>query len=269
MAPEATSRRLLIAAVIVLVAAGAFWLLLLSPKRKEAAELSTQVESQQQVLTEAQTRQAEGEAAKKAFATDYRNMVVLGKAVPEGDETASLIVQIAAIAHRDHVVFEELALEGGSGESAATTSLAPEAGPSSVPTPVPPTEAETALLPLGATVGEANLGTMPYKLRLQGSYAHLADFIGGVERLIKTRHEHLKVDGRLLTMGGFSLTPEGTNYKVLAAEIGFTAYLAPPSAEPSVVGTEEAGAVEGETVTSPEAGTTTASPSSYSTGEAR
>ena len=267
MVPEANSRRLLIAAVIVLLATGAFWLLLLSPKRKEAAELSTQVESQQQVLTEARAKEAEGEAAKKAFPKDYRNMVVLGKAVPEGDETASLVIQIAAIAHRDHVEFEELALESGGGESSSTAALAPEAGPSSVPTPVPPTEAETALLPLGASVGEANLGAMPYELRLKGSYAHLADFIGGVEHLIKTRHEHLKVDGRLLTMAGFSLNPEDVSSNRLGAEIGFTAYLAPPSTEPSVVGTEEA--VEGETVTSPEAGTTTASPSSYSTGAAR
>jgi Tfp pilus assembly protein PilO len=269
MAPEANSRRLLIAAAIVLLATGAFWLLLLSPKRKEADELATQIESQQQVLTEAQTRQAEGEAAKKDFAKDYRDMVVLGKAVPEGDETASLIVQIAAIAHRDHVGFEELALEAGSGESATATSPAQEAGPSSVPTPVPPTEAETALLPLGATVGEANLGAMPYKLHLVGTYSHLADFIGGVERLIKTHHEHLKVDGRLLTLAGFSLDPEGKNDRVLGAEIGFTAYLAPPSTEPAGVGAEEAGSVEGETAPAPEAETTTASPSSYSTGEAR
>ncbi len=269
MAPEANSRRLVIAAAIVLLAAGAFWLLLLSPKRKEADELASQVESQQQVLTEVQTKQAEGEAAKKAFPKDYRDMVVLGKAVPEGDETASLIVQIVAIARRDHVGFEELALEGGTSESVAETSLSQEAGPSSVPTPVPPTEAETALLPLGATVGQANLGAMPYKLRLTGTYTHLADFIGGVERLIKTHHEHLKIDGRLLTLAGFSLVPQTEGVKDLAAEIGFTAYLAPPNTEPSVVGTEEAGAVEGETVTSPEAGTTTASPSSYSTGEAR
>jgi Tfp pilus assembly protein PilO len=271
MTAEADSRRLLIAVAIVLLAAAAFWLLLLSPKRKEADELATQVASQQQVLTEAQTKEAEGEAARKAFPKDYREMVVLGKAVPEGDETASLIVQIATIASRSHVEFQDLTLESTGGESTETASLAQEAGPSSAPKPVPPTEAEAALLPLGATVGEANLGAMPYKLSLLGTYSHVADFIQGVERLIKTHDEHLTVNGRLLTMDGVSLTPEGDDRSsILSAEIGFTAYLAPPSAEPAEVAAGEVGAIEGEApVTAPEAETTTASPSSYSTGEAR
>jgi Tfp pilus assembly protein PilO len=266
------SSRTVVAIAAVLVLLAGFWLLILGPKRKEANDLATELDQQAQVLTEAQAKATEALAAKQSFPSDYRQLVVLGKAVPESDETASLLVLLNRISADAGVSFDSLSLESGS-ESSAATVTAPEAGPTAAPTPAPPTEAEAALLPLGATVGTANLGVMPYNLTFTGSFFQIADFIRGIERQIRTTQAGVDVRGRLITLDGFSLTRDtDAGFPNLQAEFAVTAYLTPPSqsggtlpptgTEPSVT---EAGAVP-----APEAATTTTgAPSSYTTGEAR
>lgn len=270
MSSEANTRRIAVAVAIVLLAAAAFWLLLLSPKRKEADEWATRAETQQLTLSEAQSKAAEASAARKTFPKNYREMILLGKAVPEGDETAALIVQIADIAHRTHVRFGNLTLESGGEATASAT--AQEAGPTTTPTPIPPTEAEAALLPLGATLGSSDLAVMPYTLDLTGNYSQVTEFVGSVERLIKTHERGLSVDGRLLTLNAFSLSPAAEKKhgkELLAVEMRLTAYLAPPAAESPEAGLEAAGVEAGAPEATTEGETTTASPSSFSTGEAR
>ena len=60
-------------------------------------------------------------------------------------------------------------------------------------------------MPLGATVGPAGLAVMPYTLTFTGNFFHVADFIKGLDSLVKTQNEKVAVDGRLLTVNGFSL----------------------------------------------------------------
>ena len=157
----------------------------------------------------------------------------------------------------------------------STAATAPEAGPSFAPQPLPPTEAEAALLPLGAPVGTAGLGVMPYNLHFTGSFFQIADFIQGIERQIKLNQAGVNVLGRLVTIDGFSLTPDAdAGFPNLQAEFAVTAYVTPPSslsgealpASSESPTTTESGAVPAE----PEASATaTGAPSSFTTGEAR
>jgi Tfp pilus assembly protein PilO len=268
--------RALVGLVLVVVFAGALWLLLISPKRKEANELKTQLTSLQQNLATAQGQANEALVAKKAFPTDYQQMILLGKAVPEGSETASLLVSLNRIGDRTKTDFEGLILsssETGVTEAAAT---AGQAGPTAVAEPVPPTEAEAALLPLGATVGTANLGVMPYSLTFTGGFFQIANFIEEVESQIKTGKGKLTIDGRLITIDGFSLVGLAETGGKLSAEFTVTTYLVPPSGGTTSATTEvtlptEATGEAGAVPTSPPAAAAaaTGTPSSYTTGEAR
>ena len=49
---------------------------------------------------------------------------------------------------------------------------------------------------------------MPYTLTFNGNFFQIADFIKGLDSLVKTQNEKVAVDGRLITIDGFSLTPD-------------------------------------------------------------
>jgi Tfp pilus assembly protein PilO len=213
-------------ALAVALVAAAFWVLAISPKREEAKKLNTQAEQVRGSLAQHRAEIATAEEARRDFADEYERLVVLGKAVPGSDETASLLVQVNHIADHAHVRFSTLALasEGG-GESAETPLPAGEAAGESAS----PTEVAAATLPLGATVGAAGLAVMPYTLDFTGSFFHIADFIEGLDSLVKTQSEKVTVDGRLLTVNGFSLqAAPKAGFPQLEATFSVTTYLTPP-----------------------------------------
>lgn len=222
-----SSSRLTVVAILgVVVLAIAFWALALSPKREEAAKLSEQVEQAEISLSQHRAEIVAGEEARKDFADEYQRLVVLGKAVPGDDDTASLLVQVNHIADEAEVRFSNLALasEGG-GEAEAAT--APPAGGEGVP--ISPTEAAAATMPLGAAVGPAGLAVMPYTLTFDGSFFEVADFIEGLDSLVATQKEEVAVDGRLLTVNGFSLqAAPKAEFPELQATFSVTTYLMPP-----------------------------------------
>ena len=113
-----SANRMIVAILIVAALAIGFWVLLLSPKQKEADDLSAEVDALQVTLAEADNLVAAAEAAKREFPDNYRQLVVLGEAVPEGDETASLLVELNRIAASSKVSFESIQLASG-GEATA------------------------------------------------------------------------------------------------------------------------------------------------------
>lgn len=218
-----SSNKLIVAILVVAALAVGFWMVLLSPKREEAGELAAEAGQIEAALTEARGRLAQAEEAKRAFPADYRQLVVLGKAVPQGDETSSLLVELSKISRRSKVSFNSITLEEGSGgeESAATASTDPAAT-------VPPSEAAAALLPLGAAIGPAGLGVVPYSLKFSGSFFHVADFMAGIDSLVKSS-DQVAVDGRLVTLDGFALTENpDAGFPYLNANFAVTAYVTPP-----------------------------------------
>jgi Tfp pilus assembly protein PilO len=230
-----SSNKTVIAALAVVVLAIAFWMLLLSPKRDEASKLGAQVKEAKASLAQHRAEVAQALAAREQFPVNYQQLVVLGKAVPGDDDTASLLVQLNRISERAGVSFQALTLEAAEGEvPTPPAASAPEApsteGASGSPASLAsPTEVAASTLPLGAAVGPAGLGVMPYTLTFTGDFFHIADFIKGLDSLVKTQNERVSVDGRLLTINGFSLAPDPTiGFPALEATFSVTTYLTPP-----------------------------------------
>lgn len=257
-----STNRMIVAILVIGALAVGFWMLLLGPKRAEVDELNEQVSTLNTGLVQAQGEVAVAEEAKRAFPADYRQLVSLGEAVPEGDETSSLLVELSTIARDSKVSFEGLQLNS-TGEAAAEapavvpTEPAPagEAGAVPAAVTVPPTEAAASLLPLGATIGPAGLGAMPYTLTFSGSFFQIADFIAGLDKLIDTEEAKVGVQGRLVTIDGFSLTPRagGANPKL---DVSFlvTTFVTPPELGTTAGATPTAPAPSTPTPASTEAG---------------
>jgi Tfp pilus assembly protein PilO len=227
--------------LLIAVLAGAFWILLLSPKRDEASKLDAQVKQLESSLAQHESEVAAAEEARQEFPVDYEHLVVLGKAVPADDETASLLVQLNRIADGSGVRFQtlELASSGEGQEGAASSPPASASGE-----PVSATEASASLMPLGAAVGPAGLAVMPYSLTFTGNFFKIADFIKGLDSLVKTTNEEVGVDGRLITINGFSLTEDSeAKFPALQASFSVTTYLTPPS-EGAVAGASPEGPEE-------------------------
>jgi Tfp pilus assembly protein PilO len=224
-----SSNRLVVAIVVVAVLAIAFWMALLSPARKEASDLSAQVTAARQSLAVHESEVSQALEARREFAADYQDLILLGKAVPGDDDTASLLVQINRIARRARVGFTDLTLaaSGGEGEEApAPVESESSEGSSS---PISPTEAAASTMPLGAAIGPAGLAVMPYELKFKGDFFQLADFLKGLDSLVKTENERVAVSGRLMTVDSFSLSPDQIiGFPMLEASIAITTYLTPP-----------------------------------------
>jgi Tfp pilus assembly protein PilO len=230
------NNRLVIAVLAIVVLAVAFWMLLLGPKREEAGTLRTQVNEAQTQLTQHRAEVAQALEARKEFATDYQHLVILGKAVPSDDDTSSLLVQVNRIADKAKVSFRTLTLAASEGEATAPAPAAPAApeapstetstAPASLPSP---TEVAASTLPLGAAIGPAGLDVLPYDLSFKGKFFQIADFIKGLDSLVKTQNAKVGVDGRLVTINGFSLSPDqDVGFPFLEATFSVTTYLTPP-----------------------------------------
>lgn len=235
----------LIASILVIVAlAAGFWILVISPKREEANRLSTEVEQLTTSVESARSEVAVATAAKRSFPADYRQLVVLGQAAPAGDETASLLVELEGLADSAGASFKSIQLNSASSEGeaappAAVPSPAPEAaatgstGAVQAAATVPPTELAASLSPLGASVGPAGLYVMPYTLEFSGGFFQIAKFIREVDGLVTPGKQGVAVNGRLITIGGFSLNSEGEGEdggggSGLTATLSVTTFLSPP-----------------------------------------
>ena len=229
------SNRLLIAGGVLVALIAAFWLLLLSPKREESASLAKKVDGLEAQVSQVRQQADAAAEAKEGYADDYEQLVLLGKAVPGDDDTASFMVQVDQIAAEAGIEFRSLELSQASAETAAPAPAAPApttppADPAAAaPVAAPATEATAALLPIGASVGAAGLGVMPYSLSFRGQFFQVADFIAGLDSLVKTTNGELAADGRLVTIDGFALTEdEERGFPMLEATFAVTTYLTPP-----------------------------------------
>jgi Tfp pilus assembly protein PilO len=241
------SNRIIVAMLVVVALAVAFWMVLLSPKKKEVDKLDKQVAKQEQLLASHQAEVQSGLAAQKAFPSAYRDLVVLGKAAPADDDTASLMVQLSRNARSSGVRFETFVLNPGGGGEAETPEAVPPPEPGQSSSTVPPTEVAASTMPLGASIGPAGLAVMPYTLTFKGNFFNVADFIHGLDSLVRSNNEKVEVTGRLITINGFTLSEDPSKkFPALQAEFTVTTFLVPP----------EQGVTAGATPTSPEPTTT-------------
>lgn len=229
------SERAIISGAVVLVLAVAFYMLVLSPKRAEVSELDEEVTSLEASIAQQEQMVAFGKQARQEFPRDYGRMVVLGKAVPDQADSASLMVELSAMAGDAGVQFRGITLNDQASGEGTTTAPAPaapapaapaegegaaapagESAPTdpsaasattAAPTPAPATEAGAANLPIGAVVGTAGLPTLPYALSFKGGFFGMADYLGLVDDLVyfDGNGDQVKVNGRLMTVDGFAL----------------------------------------------------------------
>lgn len=243
---QSTSTQLIVAMLAIAALALVFWMMLLSPKREEANELGTKIDTVESSLAQHQAEVAEGERAREEFPVAYQRLVVLGKAVPTNDDIASLLVQINRLARGAGNNFSNITLSSDGGGSTEGTSGAAAS----------PTEAEASLLPLGSEIGPAGLGVMAYTVELEGNFFEVADFLEGLDALVRTREANVTVDGRLMTINSFTLEgDQELGFPALEGSVSVTTYLTPP----------DQGITGGETLTTPP--TESATPASATIGE--
>lgn len=288
---KASDKGIILGVLFAVVLVG-FYLKVLSPKREKASQLSEEVTKLKSSIDVAEQNVAYGEDARQRFPAYYGRMVVLGKAVPERADTASLLVQLNSIASRSNVKFNGLKLSQGSSASGTSGAAPATSGSSSTGTsttstpttsttpspstpsgsstpataastsaaPAPATEASAASVPLGASVGPAGLSTLPYSLSFQGTFFDVADFFAGLDSLNQVREGSAMVaaDGRLMTVDGFSLSIEDQTAGAsppLSVALAVTTYVT-PSSEGLTAGASPSG--PGPSLSQPETQTTSA-----------
>lgn len=225
---KGTDRAVLVAflAVGFLVA---FYMMSIKPKREEAALLGDEVAALEAQVAEQEQIATYAQQARDDFPKYYGRMVVLGKAVPEGADTASLLVTLNSLSNEAGIAFQsfQLAASGDSAAAAAapvapttpppttdgstpppadgstppadgstppadgSTAPAPAVGstPTGTTTAAPATESAAAALPIGATVGTAGLPTLPYDLDFKGNFFQIADFVSELDKDISLRED--------------------------------------------------------------------------------
>ncbi len=163
------SERAIIFGVVVAALAIGFYVLLLGPKRDKASELSKQIGDLHASISHEQQVADFGEQARRDFPRYYGRLVVLGKAVPQQADSASLLVQLNSIAHRSKVTFNSLALaqdssSAGTGTSADSTApTTPPATGSTGTSATPPSTpaAGTSTTPASGTSSSSSGTTAP------------------------------------------------------------------------------------------------------------
>jgi Tfp pilus assembly protein PilO len=245
---KATERNNILFVIPLVLALVAFWFLVLSPKQKEASDLEKQIGKVEREVEQQQLAVEAGRQARKDFPRDYHRLVVMGKAVPSEDETASLLVQIERLSVSSGVDFRSIS--GGAGDPATAVPAAP-----STTSTVPATEGGTAAAGAGASVGAAGFTTLPYSLDFKGSYFEIADFLAGLDRLVDPTGKRIRSDGRLITVDHFTLSPEG---RELTATLTVNTYLTQSAAATATTATGAAPA----TAPAASTGTTTSTATS-------
>ena len=210
--------RMIILVVALAVLVGAGWFLVLSPQRDQASQLGGQIATQRGQLDSALSDVAAGLAAKREYPHDYATVARLGTAVPDDDGVPSLVVQVQQAAQASQIDFRSLKVGGGS------------SGPAPTPTtPAAATQATTATLPPGATVGAAGFPIMPFSFQFVGDFFQLDDFVGRLQRFLVVRNNAVNVSGRFITLDGISFAPGPKGFPQIQAAVQATTYLLPPS----------------------------------------
>jgi hypothetical protein len=245
--------RMIVLGLGLIALLAAFWFLAVAPKREELSEFDDQITALEASVAEQEQLAAFAEEAQVDYDRDYHRLVVLGKAIPGDDDSASLIEQTQTLADDAKIDFRTIVLAAadeaeatapppvatetttdppptestGEGATTTTAGTAPPATAATTPA-APATESAAALLPIGATVGSAGLPVLPYDLTFSGGFFEVADFMSELDGMVRVDSKGIGVDGRLLTVDGFSLLVDlERGLPHLNANLRVTSYVAP------------------------------------------
>lgn len=130
-------RKIAIAIVPILLLVG-YWFLLLAPKREAAAQASKNLTEQTDRRDSARAQAKLAQVDQTDFASDYAEIVRLGKAIPSRVDMSSLIVQLDRAAEGTDIHFTRIATgeRDATAAAAAPPPAAAPAGSSDGTTPV-------------------------------------------------------------------------------------------------------------------------------------
>jgi outer membrane murein-binding lipoprotein Lpp len=254
----ARDRIVLVVVLAVAAIAGSF-LMIVKPKRDQAASLGTQVRAEQSQLDSARGQLAQSQAARRAFASEYTQMVQLGEAVPPDDNVPSLVYQLQSAAGAAHVDFRGLQVAPGSPSTPtppASTSGASGAKGAST---------SSAQLPPGVAVGAAGFPAEQFTFTFEGNFFRLSDFFNRLHNFVTTGNHRISIRGRLMTLNAISLAPAPKGFPHITASVSATAYVLPASqglvagasptgpASPGLPATTGSGSSSGSTSSTPTA----------------
>jgi Pilus assembly protein, PilO len=248
--------------ILPLVLVLAFWFLVLSPKRKEAKTLATQVTTAQQARDTAVAQAATLQQAKSRFATEYAEMVRLGKALPTNVDMPSLLVQLSQSAKGTGIEFGDIHVgpravaapvtpitlpgakaktslgqiaQNAAGAQASETSAA---GASNTAATAAGATGATGASGAATTSNAPGLDEVPLTFKFGGQFFDLADFFHHLKRFVRVTNKRINVQGRLLTID--SLKFASTKFPDLEADVTATIYLTPKD-EGTTAGATSAG----------------------------
>jgi hypothetical protein len=242
---------------VVMIAA--YWFLLLSPQRKEASKLGEEVTLAETARDEAVAKSQGVTSAKGDFATDFAEVLRVGKAIPTTVDMPALLVQLDKAADGTGIEFKSVKAgtrtqaqppppapapaegepadaggedaESAPGEAAETAAEGTEtadaasaesgADPASTGTAAPGTPDAT-----GSTT--PGLDTVPLDFTFEGDFFELADFFHKLKRFVHVRNDRIVVGGRLMTIDSFTLSMDD-GFPNLTAMMTATVYLSPLS----------------------------------------
>jgi Tfp pilus assembly protein PilO len=147
------SDRAIVFGVLVGVLAVGFYLMLLAPKREKASELNDQISQLHASISQQEQVASFAEQARKDFPRYYGRLVVLGKAVPQQADTASMLVQLNTISGDSHVDFRSIELGSDTASSGA--------GSSSASTPTASAASNSTAAPAGTSTTPSTGSTTP------------------------------------------------------------------------------------------------------------
>jgi hypothetical protein len=211
--------KLLIAVAATAAAFAAFWFFALAPQREEAAALQKKINRQKAALASAKQTLGSYESARENYSRNYATVVRLGKAVPDDDDTRSLLVQLDNAAEGTGVDFRTISVGGSAGAASAAASAT--AGTADATAATPP--------PGAVSVGAAGFSAMPFTFAFEGHFGNLSEFFSRLERFVTLRNERMNVSGRLLRLESIDMKVEQDGFPEIRAEIGASSYIVPPT----------------------------------------
>lgn len=252
--------RIVLGGVALVAMIAGFWFVLLAPKRTEIGTAKAQIAQAEARRAAAQTSATQAERDRAGYVRDYETVARLGKAVPADDDIASLVYQLETIARANDIDFRTVKLTASAASTPATTPSSTAAAgtedkkpagdesSTATATVAPPVVAQP---PPGTVVGEAGLVTVPFTLSFDGDYMKLQRLLKAINGLAKNAKSGIKVQGRLLTVDGFSLAAGPDGFPQLKATVSATAYLAPAADDVAAAATPQgpAGAATGTSTT--------------------
>jgi hypothetical protein len=234
--------RIVIAVVVVAALVGGYWKLALAPQRERAAALERAIAAKQAEARDAKAKLATYREARDSYRANYATLLRLGKAVPQDDDTRSLLVQLDAAAQRSGVDFRTLTVDGGA--ASASTPAASSAPSSAAGTAASPVASATP--PPGAvSVGSAGFSTMPFTFSFRGDFANLSGFFDRLQRFVTTHNERMSVTGRLLRLDAITLKPDASGFPRLRADVTASSFLLPATQGLTLGGTPSGPAAQG------------------------